>query len=106
MAPKPHNQKQTQHQTQGRSVSFICFENITFRTYFVNSHTLSKIKLHPLLRKFISTLTANKEPGLPVITERSNAKPKKTQIALTLTENSCNTWEASVEKFKYSVVVL
>ena len=34
-------QKQTQHQTQGKSVLFIFFENITFRTYFVNSHTLS-----------------------------------------------------------------
>ena len=41
MAPKAHKQKQTQHQTQGKSVLFIFFENITFKTYFVNSHTLS-----------------------------------------------------------------
>ena len=36
-----HKQKQTQHQTQGKSVLFIFFENITLRTYFVNSHKLS-----------------------------------------------------------------
>ena len=41
MAPKAHKQKQTQHQTQGKSVLFIFFENIIFRTYFVNFHTLS-----------------------------------------------------------------
>ena len=38
MAPKAHKQK---HQTQGKSVLFIFFENITFRTYFLNSHALS-----------------------------------------------------------------
>ena len=40
MAPKAHKQKQTQHQTQGKSVLFIFFENNTFRTYLVNSHIL------------------------------------------------------------------
>ena len=39
MAPKAHKQKQTRH--QGKSVLIIFFENITFKTYFVNSHTLS-----------------------------------------------------------------
>ena len=41
MAPKAHKQKQTQQQTQVKSVLYIFFENITFRTDFVNSHTLS-----------------------------------------------------------------
>ena len=41
MAPKAQKEKQTQHQTQGKSFLLIFFENITFRTYFVNSHTLS-----------------------------------------------------------------
>ena len=38
MDPKAHKEKQTQHQTQGKSVLFAFFENITFRTYFVNSY--------------------------------------------------------------------
>ena len=48
----------TTQKTQGKSVLFIFFENVKFRTYFVNSHTLS----FP---------TANIEPGLPV--KKSNA---------------------------------
>ena len=40
-SPKAHKEKQTQYLTQGKSVLFVFFENITVRTYFVNSHTLS-----------------------------------------------------------------
>ena len=52
MAPKAHKQKETQHQTQGKSVLFILF---IFYLFFL---------IHCL--KFESILTANVEPGLPV----------------------------------------
>ena len=37
----PREAWQTQHQTQGKSFLCTFFENIVFRTYFINSHTLS-----------------------------------------------------------------
>ena len=58
MTPQAHKQKQIQHQTQGKSVLSIFFENITFRTYFVKSLTYLKFK---------SILTANIKLGLPVL---------------------------------------
>ena len=60
-----------------KSILFIFFENITFRTYFVNSHTLSKFKL---------ILTANIERGLsvPKITSIPPPPPPLTSYFVTV----------------------